>query len=335
MKMQKLIVLDDFSCVENICGIEDSNLKLLEKELKVSLTINPQGFLIKGSKTAVTSAYELFEKIVNLSKEGIVFTEQELKQYLDSQNFKKEPDNLKKDLPKSALSQPKYQSFPGVKVFSARKKAVFPKTKGQQQYLDAMSKYDIVFSTGPAGTGKTYLVMAMAINSLIEKKVRRIILTRPALEAGESLGFLPGDMYDKIGPYLRPLYDALYDMMEAETIENYLETGIIEIVPLAYMRGRTFNDAFVILDEAQNCTREQLKMFLTRLGFDSKTVITGDITQSDLPEGKPVGLLEAIEILKDIKGIKFINLGKEDVVRHPLTQEIIQAYEDFDQRNSS
>jgi phosphate starvation-inducible PhoH-like protein len=192
-----------------------------------------------------------------------------------------------------------------------------------------MRSYDIVFCTGPAGTGKTYLAMAMAVNYLMEKSVRRIILTRPAIEAGESLGFLPGDMHEKLGPYLRPLYDALYDMMEADVIEDHLETGVIEIVPLAYMRGRTLNNAFVILDEAQNCTSEQLRMFLTRLGFDSKTVITGDITQSDLPDGRPRGLLEAVSLLQTIKGISFINLNKNDVVRHPLIQKIIQVYENF------
>jgi phosphate starvation-inducible PhoH-like protein len=192
-----------------------------------------------------------------------------------------------------------------------------------------MRKHDIVFATGPAGTGKTYLAMAMAVHYLMQKSVRRIILTRPALEAGESLGFLPGDMRDKLGPYLRPLYDALYDMMEADTIETNLETGVIEIVPLAYMRGRTLNNAFVILDEAQNCTSEQLRMFLTRLGFDSKTVVTGDITQTDLPGGKPTGLIEALRLLEHIEGIRFIALGKDDVVRHPLIQQIIQAYENY------
>jgi len=319
--MQKIITVEDSSCMAAVCGPADRNLKFLEKELKVSIEIRPQGLLVKGDKKEVDSAVRLIEKIISLSKEGLVFDESELRQYLHSNGSVQEE-------PASKKSSQKGDAY-GIKVPSARKRMVFPKTKGQCQYIEAMRQYDIVFSTGPAGTGKTYLVMAMAVNFLMEKKVRRIILTRPALEAGESLGFLPGDIHDKLGPYLRPLYDALYDMMDAETIEGYLETGIIEIVPLAYMRGRTLNNAFVILDEAQNCTSDQLHMFLTRLGFDSKTVITGDTTQSDLPDGRPAGLLEAMKILKSIKGIKFVHLSKADVVRHPLTQKIIQAYENF------
>jgi phosphate starvation-inducible PhoH-like protein len=209
-------------------------------------------------------------------------------------------------------------------------KPIGPKTKGQREYFEAIKKYDIVFGIGPAGTGKTYLAMACAVEALKAGQVRRIILTRPAIEAGESLGYLPGDMYEKISPYLRPLYDALYDMMEAERIEKYLETGTIEVAPLAYMRGRTLNDAFIILDEAQNSTHEQMKMFLTRLGYDSKAVITGDITQSDLPGGKPLGLLQAMETLKDIDGIKLSYFSGEDVVRHELVQKIIEAYEKAD-----
>jgi phosphate starvation-inducible PhoH-like protein len=209
----------------------------------------------------------------------------------------------------------------------ARIQPVSPKTKRQREYVEAIRGHDIVFALGPAGTGKTYLAVWQAKEALRKAEVRRIILTRPAIEAGESLGFLPGTIYEKISPYLRPLYDALYDMMEAEVIERYIDTGIIEVAPLAYMRGRTLNDAFIILDEAQNCSKEQLKMFLTRLGFDSKAVITGDITQSDLPGGKPTGLIQAQEIFKNINGIKFIYLGGGDIVRHELVQKVIEAYD--------
>jgi phosphate starvation-inducible PhoH-like protein len=305
--MEKILEIRDISLLKEIFGVRDKNLKVLERELGVKISLSSQGVVVKGEEKKVKKAIEVINKTIKLGKEGLTFDEGELKKYLDNN----------------------YPSDYGIKVSSAKKRLIFPKTQGQIEYIKAIRQFDIVFSIGPAGTGKTYLAMAMAVNSLMEKKVRRIILTRPAIEAGESLGFLPGDMYEKLGPYLRPLYDALYDMMEAETIDDYLETGIIEIVPLAYMRGRTLNNAFIILDEAQNCTSEQLKMFLTRLGFDSKTVITGDITQSDLPGGKPIGLIEASRILKKIKGIKFIYLTKKDVVRHPLIQKIIQAYEDF------
>jgi phosphate starvation-inducible PhoH-like protein len=227
----------------------------------------------------------------------------------------------KKD--KNIEMRPVYTDFarPGRK-----EKVPAPKTKGQTEYVEAIKRFDIVFGIGPAGTGKTYLAMAMAVAALNTGQVRRIILTRPALEAGESLGYLPGDVNQKLSPYLRPLYDALYDMMEAERIEKFLEMGIIEVAPLAYMRGRTLNDAFIVLDEAQNCTPEQLKMFLTRLGFDSKAVITGDMTQSDLPGGKPLGLIQATELLSHIDGIRMIYLTGEDVVRHELVQRIIEAY---------
>ncbi|MEK7741627.1 MAG: PhoH family protein, partial [Nitrospirota bacterium] len=197
----------------------------------------------------------------------------------------------------------------------------------------AMRNYDIVIGIGPAGTGKTYLAMAMAINALLKKQVSRIVLARPAVEAGEKLGFLPGDMYEKVNPYLRPLYDALFDMIEAEKASKFIERGIIEIAPLAFMRGRTLNDSFIILDEAQNTTSEQMKMYLTRLGFNSKTVITGDITQIDLPSGKLSGLIEAEKILNDIEGIKVIYFSEKDVVRHKLVQEIVKAYERYEKRN--
>ena len=213
---------------------------------------------------------------------------------------------------------------------SSSKKIITPKTINQKKYIDSIKKFDIVFGIGPAGTGKTYLAMAMAIASLAKKEVNRVVLARPAVEAGEHLGFLPGDLYEKVNPYLRPLYDALHDMMPFENASRLLEQGVIEVAPLAFMRGRTLNDSFVILDEAQNATPEQMKMFLTRLGFSSKAVITGDVTQTDLPKGKTSGLIEAKEILEEVKGIRFVYFSREDVIRHRLVQKIIDAYEKKD-----
>jgi phosphate starvation-inducible PhoH-like protein len=212
---------------------------------------------------------------------------------------------------------------------STKKRPVHPKSLGQKRYIEAIRKHDIVFGIGPAGTGKTYLAMAMAVSALLHKEVHRIILARPAVEAGEKLGYLPGTLFEKINPYLRPLYDALYDMLETERATRLIEQGTIEIAPLAFMRGRTLNDSFIILDEAQNTTSEQMKMFLTRLGFGSKTVITGDITQVDLPAGRVSGLIEVRAILKDIPGIRFIHFTEEDVVRHELVQQIVRAYEAY------
>jgi phosphate starvation-inducible PhoH-like protein len=209
------------------------------------------------------------------------------------------------------------------------KRQVMPKSVNQRKYLDAIDKYDIVFGIGPAGTGKTYLAMAQAVTYLLSKRISRIILARPAVEAGEKLGFLPGDLQEKVNPYLRPLYDALYDMLELERVERLIERGTIEVAPIAFMRGRTLNDAFVILDEAQNTTSEQMKMFLTRLGFGSKAVVTGDITQIDLPTGRPSGLVEAMKVVGDIDGIEFVYFDERDVVRHQLVQQIVKAYESY------
>jgi phosphate starvation-inducible PhoH-like protein len=210
----------------------------------------------------------------------------------------------------------------------SRKKQISPKTLNQKRYVDAIRSYDVIVAIGPAGTGKSYLGVAMAVSALTKREVARIILTRPAVEAGERLGFLPGDMYEKVHPYLRPLYDALYDMLEAEKVAALVEKGVIEIAPLAYMRGRTLNDSFIILDEAQNTTSEQMKMFLTRLGFNSKMVITGDITQVDLPASRPSGLIEIQSVLKSIEGIRFVYFTEKDVVRHELVAQIVRAYEE-------
>jgi phosphate starvation-inducible protein PhoH and related proteins len=311
--MEKIIKLDSHQEAQNLFGLHDENVKAIEKEYGVRLFLRGEHLRINGSASGIKKAVSLIEHILGSFR----LNQEELGSHgLSSliSNFKKS----KKDTVSAKATE-------GI-LYSSGKK-IGPRTGGQTEYVEAIKKHDIVFGIGPAGTGKTYLAMACAVEALKKQEVRRIILTRPAIEAGESLGFLPGDMAEKIAPYLRPLYDALYDMVEAERIEKYLETGIIEVAPLAYMRGRTLNDAFIVLDEAQNCTAEQMKMFLTRLGFDSKAVITGDLTQSDLPDGKPVGLLQAQEILQGIEGINFIYFSGSDVVRHALVQRIIEAYD--------
>ena len=312
--MDKNIKLHSQKEAQGLMGTQDANIKIIEKELRVKLTLRGEHLKISGSSTNIRKASELVEYLLEAIRSGNNEIGQSDLTYLIS--------NLKKGSRETQLTQ----LDTGI-TRSCAGKQIGPKTTGQKEYVEAIQKHDIVFGVGPAGTGKTYLAMACAVEALKKQEVRRIILTRPAIEAGESLGFLPGDMQAKISPYLRPLYDALYDMMDVGRIEKYIETGIIEVAPLAYMRGRTLNDAFIILDEAQNCTAEQMKMFLTRLGFDSKAVITGDMTQSDLPNAKPIGLLQAQEILKEIEGIKFIYFSGSDVVRHSLVQRIIEAYE--------
>ncbi len=313
--METLFKLDNNRELQQLFGKYDANLKLIEQELKVRISHHKSGLQIHGSEKQTQNTTELLEYLLDIVDSGRDVKRRDI------------IDALRLSDPTTGIDFKKLSK--GKIDVVAKGALITPKTKGQMEYIEAIKHFDIVFGLGPAGTGKTYIAMAMAVNALKKGLVRRIILTRPAIEAGENLGFLPGDMVEKVLPYLRPVYDALYDMLDAEKVELYKEKGIIEVAPLAYMRGRTLNDAFVILDEAQNCTSEQMKMFLTRLGFDSKTVITGDMTQSDLPEGKPIGLIQAQEILKNIDGIKFILLTGDDVVRHELVQRIIEAYERF------
>lgn len=318
--MKAIVSVGSHKEVQKLFGPHDSHIRLIEDALDIHVSSQSEGIKITSRKKGnAAKAAELIGFLLDSIRKGREFDRQDI------------VFGLKEYKARGTIA------FTGEKkeAGGGKFKNVGPKTEGQKKYVETIRDYDITFGIGPAGTGKTYLAMAMAVDALASGKVRRIILTRPALEAGESLGFLPGDMIEKISPYLRPLYDALYDMMEAERIEKYLEMGIIEVAPLAYMRGRTLNDAFIILDEAQNCTPEQMKMFLTRLGFDSKAVITGDITQSDLPGGKPLGLLQAQRILKGIQGIQFIYFSNDDVVRHELVQEIITAYEQESKKNIS
>jgi len=312
--MEKILQLNNTKDLPLLFGKYDQNLKLIEQELNLKIAPKDDGLKIVGDADNIQKVSDLIDYLVGLIDSG---QEVEKRDIIYALRLA-QPD---KGIDFKRLAKEK------IDVAVKGGGLITPKSKGQIEYIETIKRHDIVFCIGPAGTGKTYLAMAMAVNALKKGLVRRIILTRPAIEAGENLGFLPGDMVEKVLPYLRPLYDALYDMMDAEKAEQYTEKGVIEVAPLAYMRGRTLNDAFVILDEAQNCTPFQMKMFLTRLGFDSKAVITGDVTQSDLPKGHPIGLVEAQEVLKGIEGIKFVHLTGEDVVRHELVQRIIEAYE--------
>jgi phosphate starvation-inducible PhoH-like protein len=293
-------------------------LKVIEETLGIVASYRGNKIFLQGDERSVERAEKLIEDIRAISSKGYILNPEEMRYAIRS------------------ITEDEYTSLRDLFLnnipVSSKKRFVIPKTETQKRYIEAIKNFDIVISIGPAGTGKTYLAMAMAISALLKKQISRIILARPAIEAGEKLGFLPGDIYDKVNPYLRPLYDALFDMMEAEKASKLVERGIIEIAPLAFMRGRTLNDSFIILDEAQNTTSEQMKMYLTRLGFNSKTVITGDVTQIDLPSGKTSGLIEAEKLLSGIEGIKFIYFSERDVVRHRLVQEIIKAYERYEKR---
>ncbi|MBI3332717.1 MAG: PhoH family protein [Candidatus Omnitrophica bacterium] len=300
-------------------GLHDEHLKLIEAEFGVKILARGREMTVSGQEGPVQRVNRLIEQLLDIIRSGRYLRRHELVYAIRALE---EDGTL--DLHTVYMDK--------IEVLSKRQ-FISPKTLGQKAYVDAIRNHDIVFAIGPAGTGKSYLAVAMAVNALKKQEVSRVILTRPAVEAGESLGYLPGTYEEKVAPYLRPLYDALYDMMDVDRIQRSLERGILEVAPLAYMRGRTLNDSFVILDEAQNCTPEQMKMFLTRLGFDSKTVITGDVTQSDLPQGKVSGLVHAAGILKGVEGIRFIEFSGTDVVRHELVQEIIKAYERSNGKN--
>ena len=294
---------------------------MIERTLNVTVAVREDGMKILGDNAGVKSASRVFLELVELSKRGNEITEQQVRYALD---LAAEQENISvlKTIDDDLICH------------TINGKPIKPKTLGQKDYVDAIRKQMVVFGIGPAGTGKTYLAMAMAITAFKNEEVGRIILTRPAIEAGEKLGFLPGDLQSKVDPYLRPLYDALYQIMGAETFQKNMEKGLIEVAPLAYMRGRTLDNAFIILDEAQNTTPAQMKMFLTRIGFGSKVVITGDATQKDLPKGTVSGLDVALRVLKKVEGISICELSSKDVVRHPLVQKIVQAYEAYEKKET-
>ena len=302
----------------NVFGSFDENIRLLEHEFEVTV-VNREGELrVEGGEENVSLACKSIQALLTLSSSGEVLNEQNVRYVISMVRAGKEE---------------KIAELTGdVLCISAKGRPIKPKTVGQKDYIASVLKNTVTIGVGPAGTGKTYLAVAAAVMAFRNKQVNRIILTRPAVEAGERLGFLPGDLQSKVDPYLRPLYDALFDMLGAETYQKYLERGNIEVAPLAYMRGRTLDDSFIILDEAQNTSREQMKMFLTRLGFGSKIVITGDATQIDLPDGKTSGLKEAMRVLRYVEGVGICELTNSDVVRHVMVQRIVQAYEDYEKR---
>ncbi len=307
--------------IETLFGSYDENLKHLESLFSVKIRTQGHDLLVEGEPPALDKVDRIVDQLSSLMRDGYKLSNADVRTASDLVAQNDEVD-LRDHFLKGTLT-------------AAGKRRVAPKTVNQRRYLDAIDQHDIVFGIGPAGTGKTYLAMAQAVAFLLAKKVNRIILARPAVEAGEKLGFLPGDLQEKVNPYLRPLYDALYDMLDVERVARYIERGTIEIAPIAFMRGRTLNDSFVILDEAQNTTSEQMKMFLTRLGFGAKAVITGDITQIDLPAGRTSGLVEAMKVVSAIEGISFVYFDDRDVVRHKLVQQIVKAYERFTNGNGS
>jgi phosphate starvation-inducible protein PhoH and related proteins len=309
---------DNNQLAQILFGEHNQNIRWLEQKLGVRISTKGNTLQIRGEEPDVRLAQKLLSELYELIKKGYPLYDNDIDFAL---RFLRENHD-------AGLQEVFLDSV----YVTSQKRVITPKTQNQKTYIEAIRKFDIVFGIGPAGTGKTYLAMSMAVSALMKNEVIRIVLARPAVEAGEKLGFLPGDLYEKVNPYLRPLYDALHDMMNFEKANKLVQRGVIEVAPLAFMRGRTLNDSFVILDEAQNTTSEQMKMFLTRLGFSSKAVITGDITQIDLPEGKTSGLVEVQRLLEGIEDISFVTFTKKDVIRHPLVQKIIKAYEESEER---
>ncbi len=307
--------------IESLFGTRDENIRLLESGLKVKTRLLNDSLEIEGEEPNVIRVASILEDYADLVKSGTTFNNGDLNSYL--RVVTSDPEVTLRGMVQSGRQR------------NFGKKVLAPKTINQRRYVEAIERHDLVFGIGPAGTGKTYLAVAMAVSALLNKKVSRIVLTRPAVEAGERLGFLPGNVQEKVDPYLRPLYDALYDMLEADKVEKLLERNTIEVAPIAFMRGRTLNDSFIILDEAQNSTAEQMKMVLTRQGFSSKMVVTGDLTQVDLPPGKRSGLVDAVDVLRGVEGISFVYFDDKDVVRHNLVQKIIKAYERYNDLNGT
>ena len=308
---------DDSKRLASLCGQLDENLRLIERRLGIEISNRGNNFQLFGSADKVQTANTLLENLY-LSTKNSQITPHEIHLALQDNEAASMPANSEKSW-----------------VIQTKRSTIKPRGVNQRNYVKNIHELDINFGIGPAGTGKTYLAVACAVHALEKDEVRRIVLVRPAVEAGEKLGFLPGDLAQKVDPYLRPLYDALYEMLGFEQVARLIDRNIIEVAPLAYMRGRTLNDAFIILDESQNTTQEQMKMFLTRIGFGAKAVITGDITQVDLPQGKKSGLMHAIKVLNNIKGIGFTHFKVQDVVRHSLVQKIVEAYDEFDQQNNN
>jgi len=308
-----ILRIDDNALLLSLCGERNANLRLIEKALQVKLNLRGDQISVAGETAGLQLAQRVLEELYDLLSQGYPLYPSDVNHAIQilSANFKASLREI----------------FLDTVYVTSKKRVITPKSLAQKEYIEAIRSYDIVFGIGPAGTGKTYLAMATAVAALITGEIDRIILVRPAVEAGERLGFLPGDLAEKVNPYLRPLYDALHDMVDFDQTSKWLQRGVIEVAPLAFMRGRTLNDCFVILDEAQNTTSEQMKMFLTRLGISSKAVITGDITQIDLPEGTRSGLIETMKLLVGIEGLKFVHFTDKDVIRHRLVQDIIKAYE--------